>query len=88
MGGEVIVMEGVQNSLNLCDVTYERLLLSIYFLDHILGYRMQKKKKKMHFLKMHYADNLIVTENGIKSVTRFECFMKLDVFATLYILWL
>ena len=38
-------------------------------------------------LKMHYADNLIGPENGTTSINIFECFLKLDVRATLYILW-
>ena len=42
--------------------------------------------KQIWFLKMHYVENLIVTEKSTTSITFFECVLKHDVCATIYIL--
>ena len=36
------------------------------------------------FLKMHYVENLIVTERSMSNVTFFECFLIHDVCVLLY----
>ena len=43
---------------------------------------LNNANKQIQFLKMHYVENLIVTEKST-SITFFECFLKHDVWATL-----
>ena len=51
--------------------------------NHTLGYTMLI----IRFFKIHYVENLIVTEKNTKSITCFEYFFKHDVCAIIYIVW-
>ena len=58
-------------------------IVSLFFKSHPW---LHDANKQIRFLKMHYVKNLIVTEKSMTSTTVFECFLKHDVWATLYIL--
>ena len=58
-------------------------IFSLFFKSHP---RLHDANKQIRFLKMQYVENLIVTEKSTTSITFKKCFLKHDVWATLYIL--
>ena len=58
-------------------------IVSLFFKSHPW---LHDANKQIRFLKMHYVVDLIVTEKSTTSTTFFECLLKHDVWATLYIL--
>ena len=69
-------------SLILFDVSIVQNLpiASLFFKSHPW---LHDANKQIRFLKMHYVENLIVTEKSTTSITFFECFLKHDVCATI-----